>query len=149
MSYTQLYYHIVICTYRRKRTINEEHERELYSFIHGMCKNRDVKLLRIGGMPEHVHLFVELPSLLPVGRFVQAVKSVTSAWLKENSHFPGFDRWSKEFAAFTYSVRDKEMIINYIRKQKQHHKKKSFPDEYRKFLVDNKVEIREQYFLTD
>lgn len=149
MSYTRLFYHIVLRTYRSRFTINEEHERELYSYIHGMCKQRDVTLLRIGGMPDHVHLFVALPSLLSVARFVQVVKSVTSLWLKANPNFPDFDYWSKEYAAFTYSIRDKEMIINYIRNQKKHHKKVLFQDEYRKFLVDNGVRIDERYFLVD
>jgi Transposase and inactivated derivatives len=149
MSYTQLYYHIVIRTHCSHPTIKEEYERELYNFIYSMCKNRDVELLRIGGMPDHLHLFVALPSLLPVGRFVQVIKSVTSVWMKENPHFPDFDRWSKEYAAFTYSTRDKNMIINYIRNQKKHHKKVAFREEYRQFLLDNKVEIQEQFFLLD
>ena len=149
MSYTQLYYHIVIRTHCSRPTIKEEYERELYNFIYGMCKNRDVNLLRIGGMPDHLHLFVALPSLLPVGRFVQAIKSVTSVWMKENPHFPDFDSWSKDYAAFTYSTRDKQMIVNYIRNQKKHHKKVSFPEEYRQFLLDNEVEIQERFFLVD
>ena len=149
MSYTQLYYHIVIRTHQSRFAISEEYEQELYAYIHGMCKNRDVYLHRINGMPDHVHMFVELPSMLPVGKFVQEIKSVSSVWIKNNPHFPDFDRWSKEYAAFTYSSRDKEMIINYIRNQKDHHKKVTFQDEYRQFLLDNGLSIDERYFLDD
>ncbi|MBQ9509940.1 MAG: IS200/IS605 family transposase [Bacteroidales bacterium] len=149
MSYTQLYYHIVIRPYKSQPVINEEHETELYAYIHGMCKNRNVNLLRIGGMPDHIHLFVALPSMLPVAKFVQEIKSVTSFWLKNNPHFPNFDHWSKEYAAFTYSIRDKEMIINYIRNQKEHHKNVFFRDEYRQFVIDNGLEIDDRYFLVD
>ena len=149
MSYTQLYYHIVIRTHQSRLAIREEYEQELYAYIHGMCKKRDVYLHRINGMPDHIHLFVELPSMLPVGKFVQEIKSVSSVWLKNNPHFPDFDRWSKEYAAFTYSSRDKKMIINYIRNQKDHHKKVTFQDEYRQFLLDNGLSIDDRYFLDD
>ena len=84
MSYTQLYYHIVIRTHCSHPTIKEEYERELYNFIYSMCKNRDVELLRIGGMPDHLHLFVALPSLLPVGRFVQVIKQLIIIAFQEN-----------------------------------------------------------------
>ena len=96
MSYTNLMYHIVICTYRRQKTICEEHEKELYAFMLEICNNRNVKVYRIGGMPEHIHLFVGLPSTLDVARFVQALKSISSHWLKNNPHFPYFIRWSKD-----------------------------------------------------
>ena len=149
MNYTQLYYHVVLRAYHNQNVINEEHEKELYAYIYGMCKKRDVNLLRIGGMPNHVHLFVTLPSMLPVAKFVQEIKSVSSVWLKNNLHFPNFDHWSKEYAAFTYSIRDKDMIINYIRNQKDHHRKVTFQEEYRQFLIDNGIEINERYFLVD
>lgn len=94
-------------------------------------------------------LFVTLPSTLAVAKFVQEIKSVTSIWLKESGRFPRFDYWSREYAAFTYSIRDKDLIINYIRNQKEHHQTVSFQDEYRQLLIDNGIEINEQYFLND
>ena len=149
MSYTQLLYHVVIRTHASERTISEEHEKELYAYIHGMCKNRNTILYRIGGMPDHIHMLVGLPSTLPVAKFVQEIKSVTSVWLKANPNFPNFNRWSKEYAAFTYAMRDKEMIINYIRGQKEHHKTVSFEEEYRQFITECGGVIDERYFLKD
>ena len=149
MSYTNLFYHVVIRTYRSQKTICEEHERELYAFMLEICNNRNVKVYRIGGMPEHIHLFVGLPSTLDVAKFVQALKSVSSHWLKNNPLFPNFIRWSKEYAAFTYSLREKDRVVNYIRNQKAHHKGQSFEDEYRQFVTDHGVEVNEQYFLKD
>ena len=100
-------------------------------------------------MPEHIHLSVGLPSTLDVAKFVQALKSVSSHWLKNNPHFPNFIRWSKEYAAFTHSLREKDRIVNYIRNQKAHHKGQSFENEYRQFVTEHGVEINEQYFLKD
>ncbi|MCQ2319415.1 MAG: IS200/IS605 family transposase [Bacteroidales bacterium] len=149
MSYTKLYYHIVIRTYRSGLSINIEHEKELYAYMMGFVNNMNAKLLRIGGMPDHIHLFVSLPATLPVAEFVQKLKVSSSKWLKTNPNFPLFDGWGREYAAFSYCERDKDMIVNYIKKQKEHHMKENFPDEYRKFLTDNGMTINELYFLKD
>ncbi|MDD6582359.1 MAG: transposase [Bacteroidales bacterium] len=100
-------------------------------------------------MPDHIHLFVSLPATLAMSKFVQELKVATSKWLKENRHFPLFDRWSKEYAAFSYNLRDRDMIVGYIAKQKRHHRSKTFAEEYRAFLVENGVEVKKEYFLKD
>ena len=149
MSYTQTYYHIVLRTHCSIPAIREEHERDLYSYILGYVNNTGGKLYRIGGMPDHVHLFVSLPADMSMSKFVQDLKISTSKWLKSNVHFPSFSGWSKEYAGFSYSLKDKEMIIGYISKQKEHHRILSFADEYRAFLQENGIQIREEYFLKD
>ncbi|MCQ2284018.1 MAG: IS200/IS605 family transposase [Bacteroidales bacterium] len=149
MSYTNLLYHIVLRTYQSENTINTEHERELYAYMLGFVKNQNAKLIRIGGMPDHIHLFVSLPTTTTVANFVQGLKISSSKWLKANKDFPAFNGWGKEYAAFTYSNRDMDMIINYIKNQKEHHKRTTFADEYRAFLLENGLEIREEYFMRD
>lgn len=149
MSYTTSFYHIVLRTYRSGLTINEEHEKELYAYILGIAKNLNCKIYRIGGMPDHVHIFVSLPSSLSLAAFVQRVKTDSSKWLKANPNFPRFRGWGHEYAGFSYSVREKDIIVNYIKRQKEHHKKKEFVKEYRSFIKDNGVDIDERYFLCD
>ena len=149
MSYIQSIYHIVFRTYRSERTINEIHERELYAVIMEQTKSMQGRLIRIGGMPDHLHLLVSLPATLSLSQYVQFVKSFTSRWLRANPLFPGWNGWGREYAAISYNVRDKEMIVNYIKGQKEHHSVVSFADEYRQFLTENGVVIREEYFLTE
>jgi len=149
MSYTTSYYHIVIRTYRSEPTITEEHERELYAYIYGIAKNLNCITYRIGGMPDHLHIFVSLPSYLSLASFVQRVKTDSSKWLKANPHFPYFRGWGREYAGFSYSLRDKDMIVGYIMKQKEHHRKTTFPKKYRSFLQENGTAIDERYFLRD
>ena len=91
MSYTQTSYHIVLRTHCSIPAIVEDHERELYSYMLGFINNKGGRLYRIGGMPDHVHLFVSLPATLAMSKFVQELKVSTSKWLKENPHFPLFD----------------------------------------------------------
>lgn len=149
MSYTTSYYHIVFRTYRSEQTIPVEHERDLYAYIYGIAKNLDCQTYRIGGMPDHIHLFVSLPAALSLAAFVQRVKTDSSKWLKTNPHFPKFKRWGTGYAGFSYSFKEKDRIVGYIMKQKEHHKRKSFEEEYRSFLEENGIDIDEQYFLRE
>ena len=87
------------------------------------------------------------PATLAMSKFVQELKISTSKWLKANPHFPLFDGWTKEYSGFSYNLRDKDMIVGYIAKQKEHHRHVTFAEEYRQFLVENGVEIKEEYFL--
>lgn len=149
MSYTTSYYHIVFRTYRSEKTIPIEHERKLYAYIYGIAKNLRCQIYRIGGMPEHIHIFASLPSSLSIAAFVQRIKTDSSKWLKTHPDFPRFRGWGREYAAFSYSIRDKDMIIGYIMKQKEHHRKKTFAEEYRAFVVENGITIDERFFLSD
>ena len=149
MSYTSTLYHIVVRTHRSEHTINEEHERDLYAFVLGLLNNMNGRLYRIGGMPDHVHMFLSLPANLALSDFVQRMKTATSKWLKCNPDFPLWDGWSKEYAGFSYSVRDKEMVVNYIRNQKEHHRRVSFAEEYKAFLEVNGLDVDERYLMKD
>ena len=89
------------------------------------------------------------PATLAMSKFVQEIKVSTSKWLKANPHFPLFDGWTKEYAGFSYSLLDRDKIVRYIAKQKEHHRSKAFANEYRELLIENGVEIKEEYFLKD
>jgi REP element-mobilizing transposase RayT len=149
MSYTTTYYHIIFRTYHSEKTIPIEHERELYAYIYGIAKNLRCQTYRIGGMPDHIHLFVSLPPTLSLSAFMQRIKTSSSKWLKANTNFPDFRGWGHEYAGFSYGFKDKNMIVNYILRQKEHHKRTSFAEEYRNFLEENGVDIDERYFLRD
>lgn len=149
MSYTRLLYHIVFRTKSSKNTIVEQHEKELYAYILGIISNKKSKLYRIGGIPNHIHLLVDIHPTLAVSDFMKELKEYSSKWLSSNPNFPDFEGWAVSFAAFSYNFREKQTIIDYIINQKEHHKKISFEDEYRQFLIENGLEIDERYFLKD
>ncbi|MDR3258077.1 MAG: IS200/IS605 family transposase [Fusobacteriaceae bacterium] len=149
MSYTRLLYHIVFRTKYSKNTIPEAHEKELYFYIMGIINNKKSKLYRIGGTENHIHLLVDMHPTLALSGFMKELKESSSKWLSKNPHFPDFESWGVSFAGFTYSLNDKQTIINYIKNQKKHHKTVSFKKEYRKFLIDNGIKIDERYFLKE
>ena len=149
MSYVQTFYHIIFRTYRSERTISPDHERELYAVVMEQTHSLGGKILRVGGMPDHVHIFTSLPTSISVAQYVQAVKVFTSKLLKVNPDFPNFKGWGREYAVFTYGIRDKDMIVNYIKNQKEHHKTVDFREELRTILIECGVEFNEEYFLKD
>ncbi len=147
MSFTQILYHIVFCTKERKPTIPNDKSAELYKYIWGNIKNHDSHLYRINGYEEHLHLLTDLHPSLRLDDFIKSIKVSSSKWLKQNKDFPFFNGWADKYAAFTVSYKDKEKVIEYIKSQREHHKKVSFFDEYKKFLVDNGIEFNEKYLL--
>ncbi len=150
MSHVVLYYHIVWRTKRSEWTITERYEKDLYAYIHGYCRNKGCTLIRINGMPDHIHLLTSIRSDIAVSEFVQVLKTESSKWLKtQKVKFPFFDGWGNGYAAFTYSEHDKEMIRHYIMKQKEHHKEIPFRKEYDNMLIDWGLNPEDDLFFKD
>ncbi len=101
-------------------------------------------------MPDHIHLFVQLHPTVAVSDFMKKLKNATHKWLDNNKEdFPDFQSWATKYCALTYSERDKGVIINYIKNQREHHKNESTTDEIRRLLAEHHIEIDEKYFEED
>jgi REP element-mobilizing transposase RayT len=144
MSYVKLLYHIVIRTKESKPTLSLEHSDELYRYIWGIIKNKNSVLYRINGMEEHVHILLSLSPTIALSDFMREMKAETSKMLKRTVGFEKFTAWGEGYAAFSYSLRDKDVIIEYIKNQREHHKKVSFRDEYVAFLKEMELELDER-----
>ncbi|MBP3229006.1 MAG: IS200/IS605 family transposase [Bacteroidaceae bacterium] len=150
MAYTRLLYHVVLRTKHSRLAINEENERAFYTFVLGYMRNHDYTLVRIGGMPDHVHLLVGLPPTVGVATFVHDLKISTNVFFKQhNKEFPFFEGWTRSYAAFTCSAKDKAGVVEYIKTQKEHHSRTPLADELRRLLAENGVEYNEKYLLDD
>lgn len=145
-SYRQILYHIVFRTKNSRKTLVQEHSKELYAYLMGVIKNKKCFLYRINGMEEHIHILCDLHPSLALADYLRDMKTASSIWLKQNSKFPKFEGWADGYAAFTYAWRDKDMIVNYIKNQQEHHKIESFEDELRRLLKEHGVEVDEKYF---
>jgi REP element-mobilizing transposase RayT len=98
-------------------------------------------------MPDHIHIFSDLHPSVCLADFVKSIKVSISLWMKETGKFPDFSAWQGGYGAFTYSIREKDMIIEYVKNQKEHHKKESFYDEYKRLLIENGIDFDEKYLL--
>lgn len=144
-SYRQILYHIVFCTYWRKNVLPEEHHVELYKYIHGIIQNRDCVLYRINGTGNHIHILSDLHPTVCLSDYIKEIKTASNRWMKESGKFPYFQHWAEGSCALTYSMRDKNMIVNYIKNQKQHHAKECFEEEYKRLLEENGIKWDERY----
>ena len=145
-TYRQIFYQVVFGTKYRKPTTAKACEEELYKYISGIIKNNKCKLYRINGMEDHIHIMSDLHPAVCLSDYVKDIKVASSIWMKESGKCPVFE-WQEGYGAFTYSVREKDMIINYIKNQKEHHKSENFFDEYRRLLQESGIEFDEKYFL--
>lgn len=143
-------YHIIWRTKRSERTIHEEHERDLYAYIHGICREKKCHLYRINSMPDHFHMCLEVHPTLSLSSFMQTVKQESSRWISSHkTWFPHFDGWGNGYAAFTYSVKERAQVIEYIKYQKVHHHKTTFREEYEELMKCFGLDPTKDYFLND
>ena len=150
MSYTNLLYHIIFRTKDSLKTINLVNAPLLYNYIFDICRNKNCKLYRIGGVTDHIHIFAGLPPTLCVSDFVKLIKTESNKFMKNHrSEFPKFGGWGTGYCALTYSSRDREMIINYIKQQPEHHLGLGYADELRALLEENDVSYNLDYFDKD
>ena len=129
MSTTLSLCHFVFNTYCRRMTINPDNEEALYRFIWKFLSDKDCKLLRIGGIENHIHILTDINPNIAKARLAGELKRVTSLWMKQSGLFPDFEGWGKEYFGFSKSESDKPIVIEYIKSQKEHHKRISFEDE--------------------
>lgn len=142
MSTVKSLYHIVINTKNREMTIPEESKRELYAYMYGIIKNSGCTLIRMNGIPNHIHLLVDLSSQLSLSQFMHNLKRSSSIWAKKRSDlFPDFVGWGKEYYAFSCSMGQKDAIVEYIKNQEAHHGVVPFDKEMGEMTTDNACEF--------
>jgi len=144
-TYTQIYIHFIFCVQNRLCLINESWENELYKYITGIVTTNNHKLIAINGMPDHLHLLIGIKPNQSISDLMQDVKGSSSKWINEQKFVRGKFSWQSGYGAFSYSHSQLDTIIKYIMKQKEHHKKKTFKEEYLKILESFKVEYDNKY----
>lgn len=144
-SLVKNYLHIVFSTKYRQHLIHEPVAAELYSYIGGICKNLECYPVKVGGYTDHVHILCLLSKKIALMKLLEVVKSHSSLWIKaKDSSLTNF-YWQDGYGAFSVSPSQVERVKVYIENQAEHHRKKSFQEEYRGFLKEYGVEYDERY----
>lgn len=146
-TYTQILYQIVFSTKNREKTLIKINREKLYRYIWGILKNKKCILYRINGVEDHLHIATHIHPTIALSSLVKDIKVSSSIWIKDQRIFTGFTSWQEGYGAFTYSIKDKEALVNYIRNQEIHHKTVTFREEYIKLLKEHKIEFDEKYLL--
>ena len=145
-SYRQLLYHLVFRTKNSTPSIARDHAEQLFSYISGIIRNKNSHLYIVNGTENHLHILTDLHPSMALADFMRELKASTSKWVKEKGIFPLFDGWAEGYGSFTCSYYDLGELLEYIRNQEEHHKKKSFEDEYRNLIQIAGIKIDEEFF---
>ena len=144
-TYSQIYIHLVFAVKGRMNLIPKDHKDELYKYITGIIKNKGQKLLCIGGMPDHVHIFVGMNPDIAISDLIRDVKHFSTIFVNNKKWANGKFYWQEGFGAFSYSRSHIANVIKYIENQEQHHSKRSFKQEYIEMLRKFNIEYDEKY----
>ena len=144
-TYFQLFYHLVWSTKNRELSIPPLFEQRLHEYIGGAFKTKGCAPLQIGGMADHVHILLIIPPTIAIAEVIRNVKVSATKWVHEvNPHCQNF-AWQEGYGAFSVSASNREIVANYIRNQKEHHKGRSFKDEFLVLLNQHGVDYEEKY----
>jgi REP element-mobilizing transposase RayT len=144
-TFTSLHYHIVFSTKNREPWISHGIEERVWKFLGGIARENKMKALWIGGMPDHNHMALALPPIQSVSKSLQLIKGGSSKWIKDTlPNLRGF-AWQDGYGAFTVSKSNLPEVLVYIQKQREHHRLKTFKEEYLEFLARHEIEYDERY----
>lgn len=144
-SLNRIYIHIVFSTKNREPFISDDIKDELFDYLGGICKNLECNPLQVDGYKDHVHILCQLSKKITLIKLLEDVKSSSSRWIKTKDHkFSNF-YWQSGYGAFSVNPTEIETVKNYIQNQEEHHRVKSFQDEYRAFLKKYDVQYNEEY----
>ena len=144
-TYTQCYFHLVFAVKNRDALIKKEWKNEMEMYITGIIQNHRYKMLAIASMPDHTHIFIgyNVNHLIP--DLVEEIKTSTNAWIKEKRLSKFKFGWQKGYGAFTHSHAQIDTVVKYILSQEEHHRRKSFKEEYLETLAKNDVRFSNEY----
>jgi putative transposase len=145
MSHTHAanFVHCVFSTKERRALIPAELQDRLYVYLLGIANNLNFTILAAGGTSNHVHLLIGLPPALSLAEVVQKLKANSSRWLGENG--VQFE-WQKGYGAFSVSPSLLSTVQAYIRNQAEHHRKRSFEEEFLALLKKSGVAYDAELF---
>jgi putative transposase len=143
-THLSLHFHVVFSTKDRQPFIAEAWRGRLHEYLGGLVRAADGVPEIIGGTADHVHLLVGLRASHTLASFVQDIKQTSSRWIHETIGEKDF-AWQQGYGAFTVSVSNVDAVKQYIAGQEEHHRKKTFQEEYITFLQKHRVDYDERY----
>ena len=144
--YSQIYIQIVFAVKYRQSLIRPEWEDRLYKYITGIIQTRGHKLLAIGGMPDHIHIFIGFKPVEALSDLVREIKNGSNDFIKLNQLSPTKFQWQAGYGAFSYSHSSIGNVCRYIQNQKAHHAKQTFKEEYHLLINAFEVEVGRKTF---
>ena len=140
-----IYIHLIFSTKDRIPCLEASLRPRLFAYLATLVRDLDCECPRVGGMADHVHLAIRLSRTVTVSALAEHIKVLSSKWIKtQGSVFSDF-AWQPGYGVFSVGPADLEALLTYIDRQEEHHRKKSFEEEFRQFLAKYGVDVDERY----
>jgi REP element-mobilizing transposase RayT len=146
-TYTQIHLQTVFAVQNRQSLIKKEWRNELYKYITGIIQNHNHKVLQINGTADHIHILFGMRPTQSLSDLMKQVKQDSSKWINSKGFVNGKFSWQAGYGAFSYSKNQIPNVINYIKNQEEHHKIKTFSEEYLELLQEFKIDYNDLYIL--
>jgi putative transposase len=145
-SLSAVYLHLIFSTKNRQPLLRDPALRtETHAYLGGISKKLDCPPIIVGGVDDHVHLLARQARTITQADWIKELKRVSSIWIKEREPILADFAWQSGYGAFSVSVSNLDAVEHYIAHQEEHHRERSFQDEYRAFLKRHNVAWDEQY----
>lgn len=138
-TYCSSLFHCVFSTKERHKIIAPEVQDHLWPYMGGIARDLEMKALSVGGMEDHVHLLLSLPSTVAVATAMREIKAASSRWMHESCGIPNF-AWQEGYGAFSIGKAQEKATSAYVARQKEHHRKRDFKTEFLAFLKKHHIE---------
>jgi len=144
-TFTSLQYHVVFSTKNREPWLRPEVQERVWSYLGGIARQNHLEPLLIGGVHDHIHLLIGIPPTVAVSEALKKIKGGSSVWIKQN--IPGCRgfSWQDGYGAFTVSKSQEPEVKHYIGNQREHHRIKTFREEYLSLLRRHEIKYEERY----
>src|SRR5205823_5324443 len=143
--YSQIYVQIVFAVEGRQNLIRKGNKEELHKYMTGVVTERTQKLLAVHCMPDHTHILIGLKPSMALSDLVRDIKNASTNFINGKHWMVGRFSWQEGFGAFSYGHSQLTGIINYIRDQEQHHVRRTFREEYIRFLKKYEIDHEERF----
>jgi REP element-mobilizing transposase RayT len=144
-SLSKVILHIVFTTKNREPWLDLDVRPRMYAYLATICRDLGAELLRVGGVADHVHIVTTLPRTVSQAQMIERIKKTSSKWIKAHDpRYRGFF-WQRGYGAFSVSSSQLAAVLKYVDAQKQHHRTRTFQEEYRDLLRRHGVDFDERY----
>lgn len=144
-TFSQIYIQVIFAVQNRESLIQSSWEEELYKYISGIIRNKEQKMLAINGIQNHIHFFIGMKPSCCLSDLVREVKKSSNEFINEKRFSRFKFKWQEGFGAFSYSCSQIDSVVKYIMNQKEHHRKKTFREEYVDLLRKFEIEFKDEY----
>ena len=144
-SFGSLHCHIIFSTKDREPWLDLDVRPRMHAYLATICRDLGADVVRVGGVADHVHVVTTLPRTVSQAQFIEQIKKVSSKWLKTlDVRLHGFF-WQRGYGAFSVSLSQLGAVLRYVDTQREHHRTRTFQEEYRELLHKHAVDFDERY----